>query len=87
MSRSRRVGPAPNCPHVELAASSWPRRIGGAESAAPSCPRPFYNLQQVFYRDYCTDERMKSFEVTRHYQLKTSQVECDQVDSGRLILA
>jgi len=40
MSPPRRVGPAPNCPDVELAASSWPRRIGGAESAVPSCPRP-----------------------------------------------
>jgi len=28
---SRRVGPALNCPDVELAASSCPRRIGGAE--------------------------------------------------------
>jgi len=37
-SPSRRVGPVPNCPDVELEASSWPRRIGGAESAAPSCP-------------------------------------------------
>ena len=31
MSPLRRVGSAPNCPDVELAASSWPRRIGGAE--------------------------------------------------------
>ena len=37
-NRLRRVGPAPNCPNAELAAPSWPRRIGVAESAAPSCP-------------------------------------------------
>jgi len=47
MSPSRRVGPAPNCPDVELAASSWPRRIGGAESAAPSCPRPVREAHSV----------------------------------------
>jgi len=28
-NRPRRVGPAPNCPDAELAAPSWPRRIGG----------------------------------------------------------
>ena len=39
-NRPRRVGPATNCPVAELAAPSWPRRIGCAESAAPSCPRP-----------------------------------------------
>jgi len=42
----RRIeGPAPNCPDAELAASSWPRRIGIAESAAPSCPRPIINAR------------------------------------------
>ena len=37
---------APKCPGAESPASSWPcaelsrRRVGGAESAAPSCPIP-----------------------------------------------
>jgi len=37
---------APKCPRAESPASSWPcaelsrRRVGGAESAAPSCPIP-----------------------------------------------
>ena len=45
----------PKCPRAESPASSWPcaelsrRRIGGAESAAPSCPIPVGGWERFWF--------------------------------------
>jgi len=69
-NRLRRVGSTPNCPDVELAAPSWPRRIGIAESAAPSCPRP--QVKELKDDDDDDDDDDSSVSMSRHMRWSTS---------------